>query len=160
GGLLIGSSLLLCTNIHYSQLSVAALHLDVRQLVDALPQQVSDFYVPMATAALTLVYGWLLPWLYASPDEKRRAYFLSISMVANLAILGFFKYCDFFLTSLETLLATLGFGYLAGQTLGIILPAGISFYTFQAMSYTIDIYRGETEPTDNFRDFALFVCFF
>ena len=80
-------------------------------------------------------------------------------MVANLGILGFFKYFDFFVESLATLLEGLGF-HASRPVLGIVLPAGISFYTFQAMSYTIDIYRGKTEPTRNFGDFALFVCFF
>jgi D-alanyl-lipoteichoic acid acyltransferase DltB (MBOAT superfamily) len=81
-------------------------------------------------------------------------------MVANLAILGFFKYFDFFITSFQQLMSALGLMSLSWNTLGIILPAGISFYTFQAMSYTIDIYRGEVKPTESFRDFALFVCFF
>src|SRR5207247_10030450 len=58
------------------------------------------------------------------------------------------------------LLETVGLGQWGGHALGILLPAGISFYTFQAMSYTIDIYRREAKPTDDFCDFALFVCFF
>src|SRR5262249_11728266 len=68
--------------------------------------------------------------------------------------------CDFFIASFHDLLAS--FGLITGDApvLGIILPAGISFYTFQAMSYTIDIYRGDIEPTDHFGYFALFVCFF
>src|SRR5581483_699924 len=90
----------------------------------------------------------------------RRKYFLTISMVANLAILGFFKYCDFFISNFDQLLNELGAGSGQSHVLRTIWPAGISFYTFQAMSYTIDIYRNETEPTDNFADFALFVCFF
>jgi len=81
-------------------------------------------------------------------------------MVANVAILGFFKYCDFFVESTRQLFINVGCGDPGWTVLGIILPAGISFYTFQAMSYTVDIYRQECEPTDNFTDFALFVCFF
>jgi D-alanyl-lipoteichoic acid acyltransferase DltB (MBOAT superfamily) len=80
-------------------------------------------------------------------------------MVANLAILGFFKYFDFFVTSAVALGRSLGVE-LHVSTLGILLPAGISFYTFQAMSYTIDIYRRHAAPTRSFSDFALFVCFF
>ena len=81
-------------------------------------------------------------------------------MVANLTMLGFFKYWDFFVGNLDLLLKQVGLGWLGGSALGIILPPGISFYTFQAMSYTIDIYRGEAKPTKNLADFALFVCFF
>jgi alginate O-acetyltransferase complex protein AlgI len=75
-------------------------------------------------------------------------------------MLGFFKYWDFFVANLDQLLNQLGLGAFGGTALGIILPPGISFYTFQAMSYTIDIYRGEAKPTKSFPDFALFVCFF
>jgi D-alanyl-lipoteichoic acid acyltransferase DltB (MBOAT superfamily) len=81
-------------------------------------------------------------------------------MVANLGLLGFFKYCDFFLVEFRALLVAVGLPHWDTAALGILLPAGISFYTFQAMSYTIDIYRGDVEPTESFSDFALFVCFF
>jgi D-alanyl-lipoteichoic acid acyltransferase DltB (MBOAT superfamily) len=108
-----------------------------------------------------VAYGLALPRLYGLPEARRRKTFLVISMVANLGILGFFKYCDFFLRSLHDLLTTIGLASTASSpVLGILLPAGISFYTFQAMSYTIDIYRGDAEPTQDFGDFALFVCFF
>src|SRR5207249_4202117 len=77
-----------------------------------------------------------------------------------LSILGFFKYFDFFTASLGVLLRDIGVTNVPIQVLGIVLPVGISFYTFQAMSYTIDIYRGTAAATDDFADFALFVCFF
>ncbi len=119
-----------------------------------------DFRIFGATVAVVAGYGLLLPRLYALPEARRRKVFLVISMVANLGILGFFKYCDFFITSFHHVLAAVGLGAGTAPILGVILPAGISFYTFQAMSYTIDIYRGECEPTQDFGDFALFVCFF
>jgi D-alanyl-lipoteichoic acid acyltransferase DltB (MBOAT superfamily) len=159
GGLIIGSAFLLCTPIDYRLLAEAALAGNAAGLAEALPQSMGDCWIVMATAAVTLAYGAALPFLYRLPDAVRRRTFLTISMVANLAILGFFKYCDFFLISLKDLLDAIGWP-MSISTLGIILPAGISFYTFQAMSYTIDIYRGEAEPTDRFGDFALFVCFF
>ena len=102
---------------------------------------------------------YLLPKLYGLPEATRRKTFLVISMVANLGILGFFKYFDFFVESFADLLQAFGF-HPSMPVLRIVLPAGISFYTFQAMSYTIDIYRGKTQPTRSFSDFALFVCFF
>ncbi len=158
-GLIVASALLLCTPIDYRQLAAAALAGDAERVAPCLPHALGDFWVVLTTAGVTAGYGAALPLLYGLPAPARRKAFLTISMVANLAILGFFKYCDFFLVSLKDLLDAVGWSVPIG-TLGIILPAGISFYTFQAMSYTIDIYRGEAEPTENFGDFALFVCFF
>ncbi len=82
-----------------------------------------------------------------------------ISVFVNLAILGFFKYFNFFIASFEKMGSTFGvhFDYLH---LNILLPVGISFYTFQTLSYSIDIYRGKLKPTKNIIDFALFVSFF
>ncbi len=80
-------------------------------------------------------------------------------MASNLAILGFFKYCNFFISSLQTFAASLGL-HPSLHTLNIVLPIGISFFTFQSMSYTIDVYRGELRAARSFWDFALFVSFF
>ena len=87
---------------------------------------------------------------------RRRALLLA-SLVANLGILVVFKYTNFFLDSLKPLLASAG---LHVPHLDIILPAGISFFTFQSMSYTIDVYRRDLPATHSFRDFLLFVSFF
>lgn len=98
--------------------------------------------------------------LAAGPQvERQRKQLVAISVAANLGILGFFKYFDFFAESFAVLLR--GFGIEAHPfVLGIVLPVGISFYTFQTMSYTIEIYRGEMVPTRKFPEFALFVAFF
>src|SRR5204863_2174784 len=88
-----------------------------------------------------------------------RKAFLIASIIGNLSLLGFFKYANFFLDSLQPLLSSVGLS-VEGLHLNIVLPVGISFYTFQEMSYTIDVYRGELRATRNFRDFALFVAFF
>ncbi len=80
-----------------------------------------------------------------------------ISLAVNLGVLGFFKYFNFFIESAQPILAAMGLG---GQSLSIILPVGISFYTFQTLSYTIDVYRGMIRPTSSFLDFALYVAFF
>ena len=79
---------------------------------------------------------------------------LVVSVVGNLSILGFFKYTDFAITNLNGLLGT------AIPALGLLLPIGISFYTFQTMSYTIDVYRGHVRPQRNLATFATFVCLF
>src|SRR5439155_26173999 len=97
--------------------------------------------------------------LYHSSRPAARKALLLLSMAFSVSMLGFFKYYNFFLDSLTTLMAPLGLAPHA-MHLDIILPFGISFYTFQTMSYTIDIYRGELVPTRSFRDFALFVAFF
>ena len=88
----------------------------------------------------------------------RRAYLIT-SLTFNLGFLGFFKYYDFFVENMEELLVAIGFTP-SNLWLNIVLPVGISFYTFQTMSYTIDIYRGNLRPTRNFLNFALFVSFF
>lgn len=95
----------------------------------------------------------------ANSDDKKRKLLLTISLLTNLSILGFFKYFNFFADSFSELLST--FGMNADMpTLNIILPVGISFYTFQTLSYTIDIYRRRLKSTNDFFDFALFVAFF
>ena len=91
--------------------------------------------------------------------SKQRKAFLAVSVSANLGLLGVFKYAGFFLESLKAGFASFGL-ILDASIFEIILPVGISFYTFQTMSYTIDIYRHELKPTRHFLDFALFVAFF
>ena len=92
-------------------------------------------------------------------DRRRMRVALVLSVGSQLAILGFFKYFNFFAGSAASLLAAFGF-HPSLPSLQVILPVGISFYTFQTMSYTIDIYRGAFAPTRSFVDFALSVAFF
>jgi len=94
-----------------------------------------------------------------SSDEKARRSFLLISIIFNLGLLGFFKYFNFFAHELLQFAGIFGWR-IDGPTLNIILPLGISFYTFQVMSYAIDIYWGVMKPTRKIADFALFVSFF
>lgn len=107
----------------------------------------------------TLVDYYLALGISASEDPRRRKLLLWLSMVTNLGLLAFFKYYGFFVDSLETLLSPF-MGDVSLLRLDIVLPVGISFYTFQTMSYTIDVYRRELTPTRHFLDFALFVSFF
>ena len=92
--------------------------------------------------------------IYKSQNQGWRKFFLAVSMVTNLGILGYFKYTNFLIDSFNAILQS----NFALQD--IFLPVGISFYTFQTMSYTIDIYRREIEPAKSFLDFTFFVCFF
>lgn len=84
---------------------------------------------------------------------------LGVSLVVNLGILGFFKYWNFFVDSAAVLVDQLGIR-LPAMTLEIVLPVGISFYTFQTLSYTIDIYRKRLEPARTLLDFLVFVAYF
>lgn len=90
-------------------------------------------------------------------NVSQRRKLLLVSLSVNLGLLAFFKYFNFFIESFRPIIE--GVGLHAG-TLDIILPVGISFYTFQTLSYTIDIYRGNLEPNESLLDFALFVGFF
>lgn len=89
---------------------------------------------------------------------RRRAW-LALSLLVNLGFLGFFKYGNFLMENFQLLMGLIGVDYQPPK-MNIILPVGISFYTFQTLSYTFDIYRRKMEPTRSLRDFALYVSFF
>lgn len=96
--------------------------------------------------------------LLAAPEPRRKAW-LQVSLALNLGILGFFKYCNFFIDSAARLLAGLHL-HPHLPTLAIVLPVGISFYTFQTLSYTIDLYYRRCEPAQDLLEFCTFVAFF
>lgn len=98
--------------------------------------------------------------LFKQESDKKRKTLLGLSILFNLGVLGLFKYYNFFVDSWIVLFDSLGYQIKSIKTLNIILPVGISFYTFQTMSYTIDIYRKQLEPTKDFISFASFVSFF
>ncbi len=118
---------------------------DPRFLSLILASTVVDF-----TAALRIA---------GSDDPRVRKRWLLTSLVANLGLLGVFKYLGFFADGAVRLAGLLGVD-LDQPTLEIVLPVGISFYTFQTLSYTIDVYRGNLAANRSFRDVALFVAFF
>lgn len=97
--------------------------------------------------------------LATEENQRRRKMWLLLSMFVNLGFLAFFKYRDFLLDNFTSAVNSYGYGYQA-QPMDIILPMGISFYTFQTMSYTIDMYNRKTERARTFLDFALYVTFF
>jgi len=98
--------------------------------------------------------------IYKSENPSLRKMWLFVSVLFNLSLLGFFKYYNFFIESWTELLSSLGYNIENTWTLKVILPVGISFYTFQTMSYSIDIYRKQLKPTKDFIAFAAFVSFF
>jgi alginate O-acetyltransferase complex protein AlgI len=97
--------------------------------------------------------------IQASDDDTRRRRLLLVSVGTNLGMLGFFKYCNFFLDSTARLIRELGFEPHL-PTLAIVLPVGISFYTFQTLSYTLDVHRRRMPATNDLLSFSLFVSFF
>ncbi len=104
--------------------------------------------------------GWFLHrYLMTLEDHTRRKAFIFVTIITNLGLLGFFKYFNFFIDSFQQSAALLGW-QVDAVTLNIVLPVGISFYTFQTMSYTIDVYRGQFQPTRNFIEFSAFLVFF
>jgi alginate O-acetyltransferase complex protein AlgI len=110
----------------------------------------------VGSTALDYVVGLRLE---GNDDERSRKRWIALSVVANLGLLGVFKYANFFLDSAIRLASALGFEA-SPHVLGIVLPVGISFYTFQTMSYSLDVYRRELRAVRDPLDFALFVTFF
>ena len=125
-----------------------------------------------------MFYGWVHPWwpvlLFATTFidywsargmtgagalPKRRQMWLWLSIVSNLGLLGFYKYFDFFVDNVAAAGAAIGWN-VPHVALRVALPAGISFYTFQSMSYAIDVYKGHAPARTSFVDVAAFVSFF
>jgi D-alanyl-lipoteichoic acid acyltransferase DltB (MBOAT superfamily) len=121
---------------------------DIRCLALILITILSNYYVSLRIeeAGRAGVQRAAKRWLWAA-------------LALNLGILGYFKYFNFFTASFEKLLTLFGFSH-GNWGIQVLLPAGISFYTFQTLSYTIDVYRGRQLATKNWIDFALFVSFF
>jgi D-alanyl-lipoteichoic acid acyltransferase DltB (MBOAT superfamily) len=109
---------------------------------------------------ISTVVDWVAARAIArTTSPVRRRGFLLLSLGANLGMLGLFKYGNFLLESFRAIVAALGVDY-SPPRMDILLPVGISFYTFQSLSYTLDVYLGRTRPWPSFLDFALFVTFF
>ncbi|SMP40897.1 alginate O-acetyltransferase complex protein AlgI [Neorhodopirellula lusitana] len=105
----------------------------------------------------TAVDYWVAIAIHRTASVRVRRWCLLVSLLVNLGMLGFFKYFNFFVDSARPLIESLGWD---PTTLDIVLPVGISFFTFQTLSYTIDVYRGKLKPTKSLLDFALYVAFF
>jgi alginate O-acetyltransferase complex protein AlgI len=136
-------------------------------------------YVAVLLISSLVFYGWHVPAFlgillfsaavdYAAalalakrpdPGDPARRWILFLSLATNLGLLGFFKYANFVLGAFGDAAAATGFRP-AIPTLDLMLPMGISFYTFQSMSYTIDVYRGRLTPLRDFRAFMLYISFF
>ena len=113
-------------------------------------------FLIMASSALDYFVGSMLA---RTDDARKRRGWLIMSLCANLGTIAFFKYYNFFVTSAAAALAWLGLPA-SLHTLNIVIPVGVSFYTFHSMSYTIDVYRRKLEPVRSLLDLACFIGFF
>ncbi|WP_283684038.1 MBOAT family O-acyltransferase [Parablautia sp. Marseille-Q6255] len=117
----------------------------------------------LTSTAITYASGLLIDSAEKLPDEKKRIcrkkWYVALSFISNLAILFFFKYFDFAAATAVRLLGIVGLE-VQPPVFDVILPVGISFYTFQALSYTVDVYRRDIYAERNFCKYALFVSFF
>jgi D-alanyl-lipoteichoic acid acyltransferase DltB (MBOAT superfamily) len=113
-------------------------------------------FLLMASSALDYIVGVMLA---RTENPRTRRGWLILSLCANLGTIAFFKYYNFFVTSAADFLAWLGLPA-SIHTLNIILPVGVSFYTFHSMSYTIDVYRGKMRAVSSLLDVACFIGFF
>ena len=121
------------------------------------------FYISNNFLISLLIYSTLLDFylgkaIFNTKDKTKKKLLLIISLVGNLGLLGFFKYVNFMIGEVNEIVEYFGMSQI--DHLEIILPIGISFYTFQTISYTVDIYRGKLTPSNSFWEFALFVSFF
>ena len=121
------------------------------------------FYFSSNFLLTLLIFSTLLDFyvgkaIFTAKDKKRKKILLITSLAGNLGLLGFFKYADFGISQINSVTESLGIPEIT--SLGLILPIGISFYTFQTISYTVEIYRGKLEPSKSLWEFALFVSFF
>lgn len=113
-------------------------------------------FLIMASSALDYFIGMMMT---RTENPRTRRGWLILSLCANLGTIAFFKYYNFFVTSAAALLEWLGLPA-SLHTLNIIIPVGVSFYTFHSMSYTIDVYRGKLRPVSSILDLACFIGFF
>jgi len=108
--------------------------------------------------ASTIVDFFLVRSLHASQSEPRRKLFLILSITLNLGLLAYFKYANFFVENIQQLFIKLGLG--SFEWMEVLLPIGISFYTFQTLTYSIDIYRRKATPLKNPADYLLYIMMF
>jgi D-alanyl-lipoteichoic acid acyltransferase DltB (MBOAT superfamily) len=111
-------------------------------------------------AASTVVDYYCARAIAASDDTARRRLLLTVSLVVNLGFLAAFKYFNFFVDSFAVVLESLGFHHVPVSTLHILLPPGISFYTFQEVAYIVDVYHRKLEPSRSLVEYALFISLF
>jgi alginate O-acetyltransferase complex protein AlgI len=119
----------------------------------------TGWWFPVVMLSTTTLDYFVGRWMGATENARKRRTLVAVSIVANLCVLGFFKYANFCIDSVHAGLAWFGLPT-SKSTLNIFLPAGISFYTFQSMSYVIDVYRKRFEPIRRYVDLSFYITFF
>lgn len=157
----VPSAWLLSAAFFFTTLNWDAINLGQRSIdwANLFPPSWTGWLVLIAAIVGVAGANLLYPRVVAMPAERRCKLLLISSIVINLGILCVFKYFNFFVGSAESLLSSVGLPTYS-FTLNLLLPIGISFYTFETMSYTIDVYKGKMQPTHQFSVFALFLAFF
>jgi D-alanyl-lipoteichoic acid acyltransferase DltB (MBOAT superfamily) len=156
----------------FHSLDFVAFFLLVVALYWRLPHTAQNGLIVVASYVF---YGWVHPWFVLlvggttlldywagrkmEDRPTRKRWYLGLSLAGNLGMLSFFKYFNFFLENVHAVLAAAGLE-VSRPVLQIMLPVGVSFYTFQELSYTIDVYLGRLQARRNLLTFAAFVCFF
>jgi alginate O-acetyltransferase complex protein AlgI len=100
----------------------------------------------------------LVSWMDAQETQKRRKILMILSVLLNVSLLFYFKYCDFFIANINSLLATADIKPM--KLLEVVLPIGISFYTFESLTYVIDVYRKKHQPLNDFINYLLYIILF
>lgn len=145
--------------IQWNLVSVLSLPSVALGQLAAMTSMKDGWYIFLVICLAILLGNLLWPQILSLVGNRKRPFFLFIGITINLLLLGFFKYFNFFIDNVEWLLIALGAD--PGRFhLGIILPVGISFYTFKGIGYLVDVNRGEVEPEKSYTDFALFIGFF
>lgn len=108
--------------------------------------------------ATTTVDFYFVRFLYSANDEKKRKLFLVLSLCLNVGLLFYFKYCNFFVENFNSILNACGVTQIGWTS--VVLPIGISFYTFESITYVVDVYRKVHKPLDNFWQYQLYIILF
>jgi D-alanyl-lipoteichoic acid acyltransferase DltB (MBOAT superfamily) len=157
------ASAFLCVTVRWNAVTLVRNGLHVSAQVDwanLLAGGRVGWAVFVGTLAVVSLVNLMDPWLTSIKELRRGKVFLVTSVVSNLTVLGFFKYYNFFASSFAGLVHAILGVTPSHWTLNIVLPVGISFYTFQSLAYTIDVYRRKVEPEDRYLTLASALSFF
>lgn len=128
--------------------SAGTVYLDI-DWKNIVPSEVQRWWVVILTIAVVLTLNRMYAWFITFTEERRRNWFLTASLMTNLGTLGFFKYFNFFAESFRELISQFYHLEPNSWTLSIVLPVGVSFFTFQSLSYTIDVYKKKMAPEES-----------
>lgn len=152
----------LCVTVqwHAANFPLALVHPRLIDWPTFLPHDRFPWLVLFGTATAVAAGNLLYPWLKCLGEERRRRVFIASSVISNLGVLAIFKYFNFFAETFASAVHAAFNVTPSAWTLHLVLPVGISFYTFQSLAYTIDVYRGQIAPVRRYTVLATFLSFF